>query len=187
MPNSEEVSPCFFCLFLITSPPVSTFAMEKGELLFADVDLDDASDVAIVEVSESSELNDGEMEKLRESRGLDGGHSVVVTTIVCYLLHLKYFLTSKTAFSWVLALRYFAGCHICQGGLFWPILQFYVSESCTSKCDIFPQRKKEKKVHFCTVRWFFGDCWVWLEEHSTPLWWIWWLQRGAGWSSTRHL
>ena len=99
MPNSEEVSPCFFSLFLITSPPVSTFAMEKGELLFADVDLDDASDVAIVEASESSELNDGETEKLRESRGLDGGHSVVVTTIVCYLLHLKYFLTSKIAFS----------------------------------------------------------------------------------------
>ena len=95
MPDSEEVSPCFFSLFLITAPPVSTFAMEKGELLFADVDLDDA----IVEVSESSELNDGETEKLRESRGLDGGHSVVVTTIVCYLLHLKYFLTSKTAFS----------------------------------------------------------------------------------------
>ena len=99
MPNSEEVSPCFFSLFLITSPPVSTFAMEKGELLFADVDLDNASDVAIVEASESSELNDGETEKLRESRGLDGGYSVVVTTILCYLLHLKYFLTSKTAFS----------------------------------------------------------------------------------------
>ena len=99
MPNSEKVSPCFFSLFLITSPPVSTFAMEKGELLFADVDLDDASDVAIVEASESSELNDGETEKLRESRGLDGGYSVVVTTILCYLLHLKYFLTSKTAFS----------------------------------------------------------------------------------------
>ena len=94
MPNSEEVSPCFFSLFLITSPPVSTFAMEKGELLFADVDLDDASDVAIVEASESSELNDGETEKLRESR-----YSVVVTTILCYLLHLKYFLTSKSAFS----------------------------------------------------------------------------------------
>ena len=73
--------------------------MEKGELLFADVDLDDASDDAIVEVSESSELNDGETEKLRESRELDGGHSVVVTTIVCYLVHLKPFLTSKTAFS----------------------------------------------------------------------------------------
>ena len=96
MPNSEEVSPCFFSLFLITSPPVSSFAMETVELLFADVDLDD---VAIVEASESSELNDGETEKLRESRGLDGGYSVVVTTIVCYLLHLKYFLTSKTAFS----------------------------------------------------------------------------------------
>ena len=99
LPNSEEVSPCFFSLFLITSPPVSTFAKEKGELLFADVDLDDASDVAIVEASESSELNDGETEKLRVARGLDGGYSVVFTTIVCYLLHLKYFLTSKTAFS----------------------------------------------------------------------------------------
>ena len=74
-----QISPFCVDLFLrSTTPLLSTFVVETIEKVFF---CDFASDVIFTKgASESSPLNEGETEKVRESTGL--WHSVVVTTIV---------------------------------------------------------------------------------------------------------